>query len=95
MVEIGKKSFKKTKRPSSAAVNDAAEEQKLNGGTSEVHAEIEVVLIDPDVKGESESMVGTISLGKVSVLGSQVGVSEDGYVSAIGEISALKSKFQG
>lgn len=93
LVEIGKKSFKKTKRPSSAAVIDAAEVEIAQGGTTttgESSSEIEIILVDPEVKEESgEKSAKIISLGKVVVSGTQVGVSENGYVSAIGKLCSF------
>ena len=81
-VEIGKKKFKKTKRPSSAAVIEEVE----NGETvQEAGSEIEVVYVDPQVTRDGESRAGIVSLGKVVVPGTQVGVSEDGFVSALGQ----------
>lgn len=82
LVEIGKKKFKKTKRPSSAAVIEEVE----NGETvQEAGSEIEVVYVDPQVTRDGESRAGIVSLGKVVVPGTQVGVSEDGFVSALGQ----------
>lgn len=85
LVEIGKKSFKKTKRPSSASVIEAAEtaEEKVS---EEVQSEIEVILVDPQVTEEESKIARIISFGKVVVSGSQVGVSEDGFVSALCKI---------
>jgi hypothetical protein len=84
MVEISQKKFKKTKRPSSAAVIEEVE--NIEGGASGSTTEIEVVLVDPEVISEDGSASGQImSLGKTRVAGAQVGISEDGFVSALGE----------
>lgn len=82
LVEIGKKKFKKTKRPSSATVIEEAENAEM---VQEAGSEIEVVLVDPQVTRDGEASAGIVSLGKVVVPGTQVGVSEDGFVSALGE----------
>lgn len=83
MVEISKKKFKKTKRPSSAAIIDAADEEKTISTSGEA-VEIEVVLVDTEVIDAGVTCVGIVSLGKVSVAGAQVVVSEAGFVTSVG-----------
>lgn len=84
MVEIGKKKFKKTKRPSSASMNEAAEAEPVDSSSSAL-VEIEAVLLDTAVESEGVVCVGLISLGKVEVAGAEVVVSEDGFVTSLGE----------
>lgn len=81
LVEIGKKKFKKTKRPSAASV---IEEAELAPQSKTATAEVEVVLVDPEVDTDGEMSAGLVSLGRVVVSGTQVGVSEEGFVSALG-----------
>jgi hypothetical protein len=93
-VEIGKKKFKKAKRPSSAAVIDEAEARGVDGpvhAQEESKSEIEVVLLDPEVEieDEMEAQPKMVSLGTVQVAGEQVVVSEDGFVSALGTSSLV------
>lgn len=91
LIEAGKKKFKKAPRPSSSAVIDAADA----AGPSSVPArgakrsEIEIVLLDPEVAmaDEFEPRLGLISLGKVSVDGEQVVVSDEGIVTVLGASS--------
>jgi hypothetical protein len=82
MVEISKKKFKKTKRPSSAAIIDAADEGNEEDSRDEVA--IEVILVDTEVMNDGVSCVGIVSLGTVSVQGIQVVLSEAGFVTALG-----------
>ena len=83
LVDIGKKKFKKTKRPSSAAVIDEAEAKGADVQQDESRSEIEVVLLDPEVEveDEMEAQPKMVSLGTVKVAGDQVVVSESGFVS--------------
>jgi hypothetical protein len=85
LVEISKKTFKKMKRPSSAAVIDAADREGSDANQN-LSSEIEVILVDPSVVRDGEPSVGIVSLGSVRVPGTQVGVSEDGFVSALGTV---------
>lgn len=81
MVEISKKKFKKTKRPSSAAIIDSADEANPEFSGGEV--KIEIVLIDTEVINDGVSCVGIVSLGRVTVKGTQVVISEAGFVTAL------------
>ncbi|BGO88544.1 hypothetical protein NBRC10512_003358 [Rhodotorula toruloides] len=91
LVEIGKKKFKKTPRPSSSAVIDAADATST-APVSEV-SEVEIVLIDAQVSvpDEFEPRLGLVSLGKVEVKGRQVVVSDDGFVTALSSDGVLSS----
>ncbi|KAL7341044.1 RNA binding protein [Rhodotorula toruloides] len=91
LVEIGKKKFKKTPRPSSSAVIDAADATST-APVSEV-SEVEIVLIDAQVSvpDEFEPRLGLVSLGKVEVKGRQVVVSDDGFVTALTVSTSLSS----
>lgn len=93
LVEIGKKKFQKTKRPSSAMVIDEAEAKGVDaqGKQDESRSEIEVVLLDPEVEieDEMEAQPKMVSLGTVKVAGEQVVVSESGFVSTLGALSWL------
>ncbi|GAA6041625.1 hypothetical protein JCM8097_007773 [Rhodosporidiobolus ruineniae] len=94
LVEIGKKKFKKTPRPSASAVSDAAElaasAKPAQGGRRN---EVEVVLLDPkvNVPDEMEARLGLISLGSIEVEGEQVVVSDDGFVTALSSNGTLSS----
>ena len=88
MVEIGKKKFKKTKRPSSASLIDAADEEVVDA-VVEKQMEIELVLLDPEVVNEEGIVcVGVASLGTVAIDGVQVVVSEQGFVTSLGKIES-------
>ncbi|ORY90239.1 hypothetical protein BCR35DRAFT_299835 [Leucosporidium creatinivorum] len=95
LVEIGKKKFKKTKRPSSAMVIDEAEAKgaDVQGKQDESRSEIEIVLLDPEVEieDEMEAQPKMVSLGTVKVAGEQVVVSESGFVSTLGANGVLSS----
>lgn len=89
LVEVGKKKFKKAPRPSSSAVIDAADAagpSAAPGSQGAQRSEIELVLLDPEVAmpDEFEPRLGLLSLGKVSVEGVQVVVSDDGIVTVLG-----------
>ncbi|EGU13358.1 RNA binding protein [Rhodotorula toruloides ATCC 204091] len=83
LVEIGKKKFKKTPRPSSSAVIDAADATSIAPVSEE--SEVEIVLVDAEVNvpDEFEPRLGLVSLGKVEVKGRQVVVSDEGFVTAL------------
>lgn len=84
MVEISKKKFKKTKRPSSASLIDAADEEVVESA-GEKQMEIELVLLDAEVVNEGGIVcVGVVSLGTVAIDGTQVVVSEQGFVTSLG-----------
>ncbi|GAA5923481.1 hypothetical protein JCM1841_001531 [Sporobolomyces salmonicolor] len=88
LVEIGKKKFRKTARPSSAAVIDAVDEV----ATRQTN-EIEVVLLDPEVavEDEMEPRHGVVSLGRLEVEADKVVVSDDGFVTTLGLDGTLSS----
>lgn len=90
--EIGNKKFKKTKRPSSAAVIDEAEARGADSqesGATEHRTEIELVLLDPEVEVEDsiEARARLVSLGSVVIDSSeaaeQVVVSDAGIVTTL------------
>ncbi|BGO99054.1 RNA binding protein [Rhodotorula toruloides] len=91
LVEIGKKKFKKTPRPSSSAVIDAADATSIAPVSEE--SEVEIVLVDAEVNvpDEFEPRLGLVSLGKVEVKGRQVVVSDEGFVTALSSDSVLSS----
>ena len=83
-----KKKVKKSKRPSAVHVMEEAEAagagsaQAAGGGRSEV----EVVIVDGAVEEEGGEKVARVtSLGKVELGGSEVVVSEEGFVTALGK----------
>ena len=81
LVEISKTKFeKKAKRPSSAAVIQEADEKREQ---ERLQCQIELALLDPEVMRDGVVGMGIVSLGKVHVKGSQVVVSEDGFVSLL------------
>ncbi|GAA5865087.1 hypothetical protein JCM1840_005735 [Sporobolomyces johnsonii] len=88
LVEIGKKKFKKTARPSSAAVIDAVDEV----ATRQTN-EIEIVLLDPEVsvEDEMEPRQGVVSLGRLEAEADKVVVSDDGFVTSLGLDGTLSS----
>ncbi|BGP21279.1 hypothetical protein Rt10032_c19g6257 [Rhodotorula toruloides] len=92
LVEIGQKKFKKTPRPSSSAVIDAADATTAPGPVSD-ESEVELVLLDAEVSvpDEFEPKLGLVSLGKVEVKGRQVVVSDDGFVTALSSDGVLSS----
>lgn len=81
MVDISKRKFKKTARPSSAAVIDATATQDID---THAHVEIEVVLVDTEVESEGAKCVGIVSLARVMLPSSMVVVSEAGFVTSLG-----------
>ncbi|GAA6018229.1 hypothetical protein JCM11491_005641 [Sporobolomyces phaffii] len=89
LAEIGKKKFKKTPRPSASAVTDAAEasssESSQSSQSTTTKNEIEVVLLDPEVRveGEAESRSGVVSLGRITVEADKAVVSDDGYLTSL------------
>lgn len=102
LAEIGKKKFKRTKRPSSAAVIEEAEARGTDvldaQDESSMHTEIEIVLLDPEVEveGDVEAQPRFASLGSVTVSADEaadhVVVSEEGIVSTFSSRQgALKS----
>ncbi|GAA5992021.1 hypothetical protein JCM5350_006252 [Sporobolomyces pararoseus] len=90
LAEIGKKKFKKTPRPSASAVIEAAETLNESNNTKN---EIQVVLLDPEVKSEdgTASKSGVVSLGRVTVEADQVVVSDDGFVTSFTSEGTLSS----
>ncbi|BGP28423.1 hypothetical protein JCM10296v2_000155 [Rhodotorula toruloides] len=91
LVEIGNKKFKKTPRPSSSAVIDAADVTSTAPVSEE--SEVEIVLVDGEVSlpEEFEPRLGLVSLGKVEVKGRQVVVSDEGFVTALSSDGVLSS----
>lgn len=70
---------------------EAAEAVGLNAAPASAgQSEIEVVLIGGQVEVEGEKVAKVQSLGKVAVAGAQVVVSEDGFVTALGECSPAR-----
>ncbi|GAA5949785.1 hypothetical protein JCM3765_007689 [Sporobolomyces pararoseus] len=90
LTEIGKKKFKKTPRPSASAVIEAAETSTESHGMKN---EIEIVLLDPEVKSEdgTASRSGVVSLGRVTVEADKVVVSDDGFVTSLTSDGTLSS----
>lgn len=88
LAEIGKKKFKKTPRPSASAVIEAAETSNESPSTKN---EIEIVLLDPEVKSEdgTASKSGVVSLGRVTVEADQLVVSDDGFVTSLSKSDSL------
>lgn len=84
MVEIAQKKVKKSKRPSAAHVIEEAEGAENVEASGGVRSEVEVVLIDGAVEEEGgEKRAHVKSLGKVEVAGTEVVVSEEGFVTAL------------
>ncbi|KAM0793710.1 hypothetical protein ACM66B_001135 [Microbotryomycetes sp. NB124-2] len=94
--QAGKKTFKKSKRPSSANVIDqasAAATETLEAVSSDALHEIEAFLLDPEVQVEDqiEAQPRMTSLGKVELAASQVVLSEAGFVTSVGATGQLSS----
>lgn len=81
LLEAGKKKFKKSKRPSSAAVIDEADAAGASAGADQ--SEIELVLLDPAVEKDGETGPALVSLGKVELEGSQAAIMDEGILSCI------------
>ncbi|GAA6062755.1 hypothetical protein JCM10212_005551 [Sporobolomyces blumeae] len=91
LTEIGKKKFKKTPRPSSSAVIDAADSTKT--GSRRTGNEVELVLLDPEVQAAdaTEAKAGVVSLGRIAVAADKVVVSDDGFVTSLSVDGTLSS----
>ncbi|KAK4049605.1 hypothetical protein OIO90_005364 [Microbotryomycetes sp. JL221] len=97
--QAGKQKFKKTKRPSSAAVIDEADSTQPQVSSSaatfegETTFQVEVILIDPEVQveDEMEAQPRIVTLARTQLQALHVVVSEAGIVTALASGGALSS----
>lgn len=78
---------KKGKRPTSAMIIDGQDVERS------YETEIELLLLDPKVFVDGEENLGVVSLGNAVVPSKDVAISDDGYVSWMGQFSLLSSPF--